>query len=252
MELLKGFDLKNLKKEVKIMKKLTVIMTVMVMAAFFATCAFAAVTVDKTASVSASASIGGTTSLSALPNSISFTTTNADAFADNKITLTYVSNYNPWKIAIYTNNTQVPNYGQTNGRYAKGGLATTTGLNVVACKWVAKDPASTAPAIGTIGSYNFIKDKRDEDDPDTAASGTMSNNESWSGSFAEGYANIAYGNSTSGVCVDPTKTNYNGDPVNGSIAVYVAGLFGTGGVTPAVPAAAGEYSASVGFDLYHE
>ena len=228
-----------------------------------------AVTVDKTASVSATADIGGVTTMSILPTSIVYGTTSVDAYptdpTDQKVVITYTSNYDPWKIAISTNNLSVPTKGGGDptgvGRYAKGGLASTpvdhddnTGtpdvsLLVIAGKWFAKDPASgtTLPLATALGAYNFIKDKRDEDDPDTTPA-----DESWATAFADGYANIAYGNAGGGVCVDPTKTDYEGDPVDGSIAVYMAGLFGTGGVTPAVPASAGNYSTSFIFELYHE
>lgn len=206
---------------------------------------------DRTVSVTATASVAGATSMSISPTSAVYSTTTADAFATvptgGKITITYASNYNPWKMAISTNNTQVPNAGSTDGRYAKGGLATTNGKNVVACKWVAQAPATAAPAVPTAATYNFVKDKRDQDDP-----ATPTDNESWASSFAEGYANIAYGGTTGGVCVNPTKPGNNGDAVTGSIALYVAGMFGTGGVTPAVPAAAGSYSSAITIELYHE
>jgi len=232
----------------------------------FNTNAFA---VDKTVSVSATATIGGVTSMGISPTSIVYGTTNADAYpttpADQKVVITYSSNYDPWKIAIYTNNVDVPNKtGDTTGfgRYSKGGLASIPedhdgnggtpdiSTKVVACKWFAKDPASgtSVPAATALGAYNFIKDKRDEDDP--ATGGT---DESWAAGFADGYANIAYGNAGGGVCVDPSNgPSYQGDAIDGQVAVYIAGLFGTGGVTPAVPAAAGDYASSFYFDLYHE
>ena len=216
--------------------------------------------VDKTVLVTANATIGPVTSMSITPATITYATVDADAYpttpADQKVTITYGSNYNPWKIAVYTNNTQVPDYSAGPpivGKYAKGGLATADGLYVVPCKWFAKNPASstTAPLATALGAYNFVKDKRDEDDPLT------SYEEDWARSFAGGYANIAYGNPGGGVCVDPANTTpgptqYQGDDVDGSIAVYIAGLFGTGGVTPAVPASAGVYSSAISFDLYHE
>lgn len=212
----------------------------------------AAPTIDETASVSATATIAGTTSLSISPASIVFGTTNVNAFpttpADGKVTITYTSNYNPWKIAIYTDNTQVPMKAD-GGRYQKAGLATADGANVVACKWVAKDPASPAPDISTIGGYNFVKDKRDEDDPATVDDPLLpgiQNDESWITSFAQGYPNIAYGGAGYGTCVDPTLPDYTGDSVNGEIVVYIASLFGT------YPGGAGEYSTNFSFDLYHE
>ena len=97
-------------------------------------------------------------------------------------------------------------------------------------------------------TYNFVKDKGDE----LSAAGK---NDDWATAFSQGYADIAFGNANSGICVDPTNApTYNGDTVTAAsgIAVYVAGLFGTGGVTPAVPASAGTYnSSSISFDLYH-
>ena len=66
----------------------------------------------ETASVTATASIGGVATLNIAPANIEFGTTNVDAFptdpVDKKIVLTYTSNYDPWKTAVYTNNTQVP------------------------------------------------------------------------------------------------------------------------------------------------
>jgi hypothetical protein len=234
---------KSNKKEVTNMKKVIIAMFAFAVI-FSAANAFAA---DQTASVTATAKITAATSLSVAPSAITFATTSADSFASSPITVTYSSNYNPWKLAIYTDNTQVPAFGSTNGRYAKNGLATTDGLNVIPLKWVAQAPATEAPSIANIAAYNYVKDKRDEDDLSTVATATASNDESWDGSFAAGYCNIAYGSAASGTCVDPTKTpNYTGDPVTGTITVYVAGLFKTwaGG--------AGDYATSVGFDLYHE
>jgi len=220
--------------------------------------AYAEAATDKTVSVSMTASIAGVTSMSVSPSTMAFASTGADAFATTptggKIVITYASNYNPWKIDIYTNNTQVPKMSvdPVNGKYSKGGLATASGKSVVACKWVAKNPASAAPAIGTIGGYNFVKDLNDEDDPITTAY-----DESWAVPFAQGYANIAFGSGTTGYCVDPTKltppeTKYRGEAITNQVAVYVAGLFATGGVTPAVPASAGDYISTLAFDLYHE
>ena len=239
------------------MKSYGVLLIMAIIAVTFCVTVEAATSVDKTTSVSASVTINGTTSLSVSPSSIAFATVSADAFpttpADGKIVLTYNSNYSPWKIAVYTNNTQVPVYNAAakTGRYAKGGLATSDGNNVIPCKWVAKIGSNTtAPAVPSFTSaYNFIKDKRDEDDPTTTGQ-----DESWTTAFAAGYANIAYGSGSGaqGFCVDPTITaagpdQYKGDAVNGSIAVYVAGLFATGGST-----SAGSYSSNIYFDLYHE
>ncbi len=232
----------------------------------FASNAFA---IDQSVSVSATASIGGVTSMSVLPTSIVYGTTNIDAYpttpADNKVVVTYASNYNPWKISIATNNTQVPDHlvEGDDGRYSKGGLATVDGLQVIPNRWFAKNPTSgtTVPAATALGAYNFVKDKRDQDDPATVDNpGTpdiVENNESWAAAFADGYANIAYGNAGGGVCIDPANTTagptqYQGDAVDGAIAVYLAGYFGTMAATPPIPATAGDYTTSYIFDLYHE
>lgn len=233
------------------MKKYGVLLIAVILAVTFSVEAYAAA--DKTASVSASVTIAGSTSMSASPGSITFGTFNVDAFpttpADKKIVITYSTNYNPWKIAIYTNNTQVKLVA-AGGKYSKGGLATADGASIVPCKWVAKVGTNTVvPTVPTFTSaHNFIKDLRDEDDPSTAAY-----DESWADAYAAGYANIAYGSGpgSKGVCVDPTNsavgpTQYQGDEVDGSIAVYVAGLFGTGSV------GAGTYNSNILFDLYHE
>lgn len=236
------------------MKKIGVLIIAAILAVTFSVEAYAAA--DKTASVSASVTITGSTSMSVAPGTISFGTFNVDAFpttpADKKIVITYSTNYSPWKIAIYTNNTQVANYDPATktGKLSKGGLATADGASIVPCKWVAKKGDNTVvPTVPTFTSdHNFIKDLRDQDDPSTAGY-----NESWASAYADGYANIAYGSGpgSKGVCVDPTNsaagaTQYQGDAVDGSIAVYVAGLFGTGSV------GAGTYNSNVYFDLYHE
>lgn len=234
------------------MKKYSALFIIAIMAMVF--CVNAEAAPDKTSSVSASVTITGTTSMSVAPGSIAFGSFSTDAFpttpADGKIVITYNTNYSPWKINVYTNNTQVPNYNPADGtgRYAKGGLATADGVNVIPCKWVAKEGSNTTvPAVPSFTSlHNFIKDIRDQDDTSTAAY-----DESWIG--AGGYPVIAYGTGpgAQGQCVDPTNntpgpTQYQGDAVNGSIAVYVAGLFGTG------YSGAGSYSSNIYFDLYHE
>ena len=235
------------------MKKYSILLTIALVAIVF--CVNAEAATDKTASVSASVSITGTTSMSITapsPATISWSSTSTDAFpsspADQKIVIAYSSNYNPWKVDIYTNNTQVP-LQASGGKYAKGGLSTSTGSNVIPCKWVAKVGTNTVvPTVPSMTSlHNFIKDKRDEDDP-----ATTTQDESWGTAFTAGYANIAFGGPTGGYCVDPTNNapgpnQYKGDAVNGSVAVYVAGLFGTGGAT-----SAGDYTSSIYFDLYHE
>ena len=130
--------------------------------------------------------------------------------------------------------------------------------NLVACKWVAKVGTNTiVPALPTATTYNFVKDKRDEDDPATGAS-----DESWTSAFAGGYANIASGDSSgNGNCVDPQDTSivdgdglYVGDAVTpaSGIAAYIAAGVGTNFVSPAAPAGAGSYSGTFYFDLYHE
>ncbi|MDP3790724.1 MAG: hypothetical protein Q8R38_01620 [Candidatus Omnitrophota bacterium] len=267
------------------MRKLTLISVALVVVVCFAITAQAATT-DKTVSVTASASITGATSLTKDASAFTYGTTNADAFptvpASKRVVLTYSSNYNPWKIDIYTNNTQIPTKASnpTNGSYAKGGLVagSVAPYNTVPLKWVAKDPVSAAPVASAINfqtSYNFVKDIRDEDDPATNVDNPLTpaideiSNESWdtpivvggntyNGAFTNGYPNVAFGPVVGGggVCVDPTNTasgpnQYRGDPINGTIAVYVAGLFTTGGVTPAAPASAGSYSGTIYFDLYH-
>lgn len=230
------------------MKKYIVLIGMLLVFAVTAVSANAAI--DQTKSVTFTATIIGSTSMSISPATAEFGDTGVDAFpttpGDAKIVITYNSNYSPWKIAIYTDNTQVPDYGETDGRYSKGGLATADGKQVIPCKWVAKIGSNTTvPTVPSFTSaHNFLKDKSDQDDPLTTAY-----DESWATAFGAGYANIAYGAGPgpSGFCVDPTVGDpYQGDAVNGSIAVYVAGLFGTGANT------AGIYSSNIYFDLYHE
>lgn len=222
---------------------------------------------DKTVSVTASGSIAAVTSLAVTPSSITFGTTNADAYpttpADSKIKIDYSSNYNPWKIRVYTNNVQVTNYDPLTkkGIIAKGGLANGSsgtpgsGTAVVPCKWVAKvGTSSSAPTLSVYkAAANFVKDLRDQDDPITATE-----DESYAAADAAGYTNVAYGGPAGGFCVDPlnlTKDHeYEGDAITPTtgIAVYMIGLWGTSGMTPAIPASAGSYSTTFVFDLYHE
>ena len=236
------------------MKTLGIVLTVLllVVACFYVT---AEATTDRTVTVGASGSVTAVTSLTVAPATISYTTTTVDSYsAVPKILITYSSNYNPWNIMVYTNNTQVPMWTLTTGSYSKGGLATSTGSAVVACKWVAKTGSNTVtPAVPAYNAYNFVKDKRDEDDP-----ATTTQNESWGTAFTQGYPNIAFGDTTGGFCVDPTNSavgpnQYKGDPITGGvgIALYVAALWGTGGVSPAVPAGAGSYSTTFTVELYH-
>ena len=258
------FKTVNITKEEAITMKRYTLLTLAFVATVlcFAVTANAA-TIDKTVSVTATASITGATALSADATAFTYGTTSADAFptvpTSKRVVLTYASNYNPWKIDVYTNNTQIPLQAATNGMYAKGGLVAGSGpYSVVPLKWVAKAPLSAAPVASAINfqtSYNYVKDKRDEDDPSTTGVGK---DESWAAGLTDGYPNVAWGPVVGGggVCVDPTNstagtTQYRGDAINGSVAVYVAGLFATGGMTPAVPASAGDYSGTICFDLYH-
>ncbi len=242
-----------LKKEIITMRTLGVVF-VAVMLIVVCSVSAEAVT-DRTASVAASGSITGTTSMSVSPLTITYGTTSANAYptvpSTNKIVITYSSNYNPWKMMVYTNNTQVPLSTATDGRFAKGGLATADGKAVVPVKWVAKiGTNATAPALPTATTYNFVKDKRDEDDP---ATGTA--DESWTAAMAGGYPNIAYGGPGGGFCVDPTvPTTYQGDAVTAStgVALYLAAGWGTSFVTPSAPAGAGSYSTNFVIELYHE
>lgn len=228
-----------------------------------------AATTDKTVSVTASGSITGATALSVTPASITFGTTSVDAYptipADSKIKITYSSNYNPWKMRIYTNNTQVALYDPVTklGMIAKGGLATAAGKAVVPCKWVAK--VGTSASVPTLAVYkagsNYVKDLRDQDDPatvDDPAVPGVQNDESWATSDAQGYTNIAYGGPGGGYCIDPLNQlvghENEGDAITPTtgVAIYIIGLWGTSGATPAIPAGAGSYSAAFGFDLFHE
>ena len=180
INVLKKFVSKSLnskEKEVNKMKKYTLALIIIVAAVFSFTIA-AYATTDKTVSVTASASITGTTSLSADATAFTYGTTNADALptspASQRVVLTYTSNYNPWKIDVYTNNTQVHTVASdaTNGQYAKGGLVAGSAAPyaIVPMKWIAKNPSSATPnlsAINFVTAYNFVKDIRDEDDPAT-------------------------------------------------------------------------------------
>lgn len=249
------------KKEEIAMKKWALMTVILAVVMCFTIVAKAGAVTDKTVSVTASASILGVTTLTADATAFTYETTTADAFptvpGTKRVLLTYASNYNPWKIDVHTNNTQIPLKAVTYGMYAKGGLVAGSGpYSAVPLKWVAKAPATAIPTgINFQTSYNFVKDIRDEDDPATTGA---DKNESWTAGFADGYPNVAWGPVVGGggVCVDPTNTTagpdqYRGEAISGSVAVYVAGLFGTGGVSPAVPASAGTYSGTIYFDLYH-
>jgi len=232
---------------------------------------------DQTRFVTATGTVQGSTSLSVLPASIAYGTKSVDSYATTPtITVTYTSNYNPWKIAIWTNNLTVPGWDYVDtsvSRYAKGGLVSpavdhdnnagtsAVSLNVVPCKWAAKKSSAggiTPPNPATAGSmdkYNFVVDKRDENDPLTTWK------EAWADSFADGYADIAFGDQTgAGYVVDPNVKPLPANTqvvINGSLEVFIAGMFGTmGGIvgTPNPPknAPAGPCSTTFGFDLYHE
>ena len=241
------------------MKKLTLLTIVIVIAMLVGYCVTSeAATVDQTATVAATATVSGSTTLSVTPTTIAYGTSSTDKYpttpTTGKVVLTYSSNYNPWKIDIYTDNTAVPLFAQAGGKYSKGGLlsGTAPNQNLVPCKWVAKiGTNTTAPTVPTAATYNFVKDERDEDD-----SATSAYDESWATGFAGGYPNIAYGSSTgAGFCVDPTNSpSFQGDAVTAAsgISVYIAGMFATSGVSPAVPAAGGSYATNFKFDLYHE
>lgn len=244
-----------LKKETIAMRTLGVVFLAVMLVVVCSVSADAAPVTDQTKSVSATGTIGGVTSLSVAPTSITYGTTSANAYptnpANNKIVITYSSNYNPWKMMVYTNNMNVPLSTATDGRYAKGGLATTDGKAVVPVKWVAKKGDNTAvPALPTATTYNFVKDKRDEDDP---ATGTA--DESWAAAMAGGYPNVAYGGPSGGFCVDPTvPTTYQGDAVTSTtgVALYLAAGWSTSFMSPAAPAGAGTYSTNFVIELYHE
>lgn len=243
-----------LKKEIIMMRTLGVVFLAVMLVVVCSVSAEAAVT-DRTASVAASGSITGTTSMSVSPLTIAYGNTSTNSYpntpANNKIVITYSSNYNPWKMMVYTNNTQVPNNALPDGRYAKGGLATTDGKAVVPVKWVAKiGTNATVPALPTATTYNYVKDKRDEDDP--ATTGTQ--DESWAAAFAGGYPNIAYGGPGGGFCVDPTVSGFQGDAVTAAsgVALYLAAGWSTSFATPSAPAGAGAYSTNFVIELYHE
>lgn len=261
------------------MKRIIFSLIIILIAALCWISAEAAVT-DDTVSVSASGSVTGSADITNVtPTTISYgTNATTDRFpadpADGKIVITYHSNYNPWKIMVYTNNTQVNDYNSTTkkGRYSKGGLVSGVGDDalIVPCKWVARDPVLAAPAVPSYPAsptdpyYNFVKDKRDQDDPsdDNPLTPEVENDSSWSAAFADGYSNVAYGTSSGGFCVNPLNTTsgheYEGDPINGSVALYIAAGFGTSYATdssgnPApIPAAAGSYGTNFIIELYHE
>ena len=221
------------------MKKLIAVLAVMAVLAF-ASNAMAAV--DMTQYITATATVGGVTTLTLTPATLVYGNTSANAWpttpADNKIQLSYASNFDPWKIRIYTDNTNVPLFAD-GGPYSKGGLAKTDGLKVIPFKWIAQAGGTTAPLISTIGGYNYVKDMNDEDDPG------QTGDQGWS--ETDGYPNIAYGGAGYAYCIDPTNApSYQGDAITGSVDLFLGCLFGD--VTPV----AGSYSSKVYFDLMHE
>lgn len=236
----------------------------------------AAVT-DRQVSLTSTANVAGRTYLDCYyhRSTLNYDVTTVDSYAEEMSGIKGVefriqSNYNPWKLCIYTNNTQVPLSSATYGRYSKGGLAgapvSGVSRNVVPCKWVAvKALNTTIPAATNLAPYNFMKDVRDEDDPATTAA-----NESWAAAFADGYANVAYGSPDGGYCVDASDAfttdgdgKYVGDrldyfandPINDYMYMWImiAGLFGTSGdYSKPVPASAGAYASTIYVELYHE
>lgn len=118
--------------------------------------------------------------------------------ADRYIVLYTTCNYYFWRLDIYTNNTSADT------GYQKGGLISIDNTQRIPVGWVMSGSTITISNIGEPGelvrnvikgstsTYNmpwrYLKDKNDQDDPNTSAW-----DESWSNAYNYGYTLICFG-----------------------------------------------------------
>jgi len=148
--------------------------------------------------------------------------------ANQYIEIEYSGETALWAIDIYTDNKEA----QTG--YQRGGLlSTSTTTARIPLLWSVYDVLQGEPECSTI-TWHWLKDKGDSDIPKTPK------DESWDTAQAEGYARVVYGRDTwSNLPAVPTEVIDAKSP----IVVYLAADLRA--------AAAGDYSTTICFDLYH-
>ncbi|MFH0948654.1 MAG: gliding motility-associated C-terminal domain-containing protein [Elusimicrobiota bacterium] len=150
---------------------------------------------------------------------ISYTDTCTDTFKLAEQYLEVNSSSSIWKIDIYTNNTT--SYAPAYLGSQRGGLLDTTSKTFRLPLGWQVSPSTAPPMVGNPNNSGWVwlKDKGDEDDTGTA------NDESWDAAQQSGYTTI--------VC------NTTAEAVHFYIEAICNGL------------AAGDYSGTIWFDLYH-
>jgi len=151
-----------------------------------------------------------------------------------------------WEIKIYTNNFATEPSTTTWGLNYGGMIGLVPGARLpmgwharvddsLTTKFAAGDPAATT-SVG----WNFVKDKRDKDIPNTPA------DESWLGPKGDAaYANVAFGGPGYQNIVNPQDTvDYSDSDTNKTFVVEVEGCFGS--------APADTYATTIYFDLVHK
>jgi len=151
------------------------------------------------------------------------------ASANQYIEIEYSGDTGLWAIDIYTNNEDAET------GYQRGGLlSTSTTTARIPLLWSVYDDIQGKVQCSSI-TWHWIKDKGDLDDPTTDEY-----DDSWDNAQAEGYARVVYGqDNRSNLPAVPTEAIDAQSP----IFVYFAADLRT--------AAAGDYSITISFDLYH-
>ena len=218
----------------------------------------AGVVID-TKSVPASATLLGVNTLSVTamnysgvgtPTSIAFGTVSSTAsflVPGQYVKVVHDDNSLAWEIKIYTNNFATDPSTTTWGYNYGGMIGLVLGARTPMA-WHARvdnsvsspfqvGSATTTPSVG----WNFVKDKRDKNIPDTPA------DESWLGPLGDAsYANVAFGWPGNQRVIDPRVGSPDWSYVdeNKTFMVEVEGCFGS--------APAGTYGTTIFFDLVHK
>ena len=216
--------------------------------------------VVDTGSVPASATLQGVNTVSvqaviyagASTGSIAFGSVSPGAgflAAPQYVRVVHDDNSLAWEIKIYTDNFGTEPSTTTWGYQYGGMIGLVPGArlpmgwharvdNSLASAFAAGDPAAD-PSEG----WNFVKDKRDKDDPTTTG---PDEDESWLGTTGDAaYANVAFGGPGYQNVVNPQDTvDYSDPDTDKTFVVEVEGLFGS--------ATADTYSTTISFDLVHQ
>ncbi|MDD5423546.1 MAG: hypothetical protein PHT32_09065, partial [Candidatus Omnitrophica bacterium] len=170
---------------------------------------------------------------------IDFTNSGSSDYAPARqyLEVKYATSANNWKIWIYTKNDNgIPKY--MDGQY--NGLMSSNGRNRVPLLWRVYPsvqsgvvPCSSESDVysGATMTWNFIKDKNDDD---------------WTSANQPGaeYSVTAYGTTEWAHLAAVPPGLGDRDPVNSTFIIYLGGVFKN--------AAAADYSAAIYFDLTHE